>query len=90
MIKSLDDIGRETWALLVKQLLYLYGFGIICVTQEIGDTDLFLSVFSQRLKDCATQNWRDMINNSNRCSLYKNFKSLLSPEKYLTMSLSFS
>ena len=80
MIKSLDDIGRETWALSVKQLLYLYGFSIIWVTQEIGDTDLFLSVFSQRLKDCATQNWRDMINNSNRCSFYKNFKSLLAPE----------
>ena len=89
MIKSLDDIGRETWASSVKQLLYLYGFGILWVTQEIGDTDLFLSVFSQRLKDCATQNWRDMINNSNRCSFYKNFKSLLTPEKYLTMGLSY-
>ena len=89
MIKSLDDIGRETWASSVKQLLYLYGFRNYLGVQEIGDMDLFLSVFSQRLKDRATQNWRDTIDNSNRCYFYKNFKSLLTPEKYLTMGLSY-
>ena len=50
MLKSLDDIGRLTWATKIKDLLYQYGFGIVWFTHNIGNTNLFISQFDQRLK----------------------------------------
>ena len=37
MIKSLDDLGRQTWTSHVKVLLFKFCFGIVWVSQDIGD-----------------------------------------------------
>ena len=87
LLKNLDDAGRRTWASTVKNLLYTYGFGIVWISQEIGDTSNFLKAFKQRLVDCANQNWHESINTSSRCYHYKNYKSLLNVEKYLQLDI---
>ena len=66
MLKSHDDCGRSNWASKVKDLLYQYGFGYAWITQEIGDVNIFIKMFKQRLIDCYTQNWHDDINMSSR------------------------
>jgi len=88
MLMSLDDIGRKTWVSQVKQLLFKYGFGIVWISQDVGDPGLFLRQFKQRVTDCMTQSWHEDINNSSRCDLYKQIKSLLEPEKYLSLNIS--
>ena len=90
MLKSLDEIERVTWVTSIKQLLYRFGFGIVWLSQGVGDPELFLNIFKQRLKDCMQQNWIESINNSTRCESYIHFKTMLNPEKYLYVGLSFS
>ena len=87
MLKSFDDIGRITWATKVKELLFKHGFGFVWISQTVGNMDIFIKLFRQRLIDCANQNWHDSVNSSSRCDFYKEFKSLLNTEKYLNVSL---
>ena len=75
MLKSLDNMGRITWASKIKNLLFESGFGIVWINQNVGDVNQFLSKFQQHLKDCAQQNWTAKVNNSSRCQFYKHFKS---------------
>ena len=89
MLKSLDDSGRSCWATKVKNMLYLYGFGYVWLTQDIGDVKLFINMFKQRLIDCHTQNWSDSVNNSGRCYHYRNYKSLLDVERYLSLEIPY-
>ena len=69
-------------------ILYRIWFWV-CLFQEIGNVNLFIYLFKQRLVDCYTQKWRNDINASNRCLHYKNFKSLLNVEKYLLLDIPF-
>ena len=70
MLIGLDNIGRNNWASSVKYLLYLYGFGYVWLSQTVGSTEMFLSIFKQRVTDCKNQNWKEAINDSSRCSTY--------------------
>jgi len=47
MLKSLDDLGRQTWALHVEALLFW-------VSQAVGDINLFILQFQQRMGDIMT------------------------------------
>ena len=42
MLKYLDDIGRRTWATNVKNLLFLYGFGNVWISREVGNVNQFI------------------------------------------------
>lgn len=87
LLKSLDESGRSCWAIKVKDLLYMYGFGYVWISQDVGDKKLFISKFKQRLTDCFTQDWQRAVNDSSRCTYYKHYKSLLDPEKYLFLNI---
>ena len=89
MLKSLDEAGRHTWASNVRRLLYMYGFGYAWIAQEIGNENAFVSQFKIRLTDCMKQNWHSEINESPRCDSYKEFKTLLNVERYLSMDMPF-
>ena len=90
MLKGLDDTGRNNWASAIKHLLYLHGFGNVWLAQEVGNIEVFLSIFKQRVIDCRKQNWEEAINSSSRCSTYKCFKTMLNPERYLSLNISYS
>ena len=87
MLKSLDNVNRITWATYIKNMLFMYGFGFVWVSHEVGDINAFIKVFKQRIIDCHTQNWHASLNESSRCHYYKHFKTLLNTERYLTMEL---
>lgn len=89
ILKSLDDVGRICWVTKVKHVLFRYGFGFVWISQEIGDTNMFLKLFKQRLIDCCTQQWYENITNSSRCFHYNKFKSLLNVERYLLIEIPF-
>ena len=83
MLVKLDQRGFSTWATQIKQVLYNTGFGIVWITQEVGDINLFLNIFSTRIRDISFQNWYSNITTKSKLRSYCEFKSLLVPEKYL-------
>lgn len=89
MLKSHDDVGRVNWASKIKHLLFMYGFGFVWISQDVGDTTVFLNQFKQRIIDCCKQTWHSEIEYSSKCLHYKHFKTLLDVERYITCDLPF-
>ena len=44
MLKGLDVVHRETWATKIRVFLFSCGFGTVLMQQEVGDTDIFVSI----------------------------------------------
>ena len=61
---------KANWASLVRQLLMSLDFYEVCLAQGVGNVDVFLSTFKQRLNDNFIQNWRDQINGSTHANFY--------------------
>ena len=76
VLKELDDFGRKTWATNVRTLLYRYGFGHVWFAQGVGQNDLFIQKFVQRIKDCYIQDWHSEITNSDKLNTYRIIKNL--------------
>lgn len=89
MLKSLEEAGKMTWAGEIKSLLFTYGFGYAWISQDVGNSNIFINLFSERVKDCYRQNWLASINASPKAEYYQHYKSLLDVETYLTLNLSF-
>ena len=89
MLRQLYESGRTTWATHVKMLLFNYGFRCVWLNSHVGDIDMFMTIFTQRLKDCCKQNIFEFINTSPKAMTYKLYKSALNPEKYLSIPLSY-
>ena len=89
MLRRLDTTGRHTWATNIKDLLFRYGFGYAWVAQEVGNENIFLSLFCQRVKDIFTQKWFSDIDSTPKAHHYKYFKSNLAPEYYLSLDISY-
>ena len=71
MLHDLEVLPHKTnWASLVRQLLMSLGFYEVWLAQGVGNVDVFLSTFKQRLNDNFIQNWHDRINGSSRANFY--------------------
>ena len=57
-----------------KQLFY----------QSVGNISAFINAFKQVAINMFFQSWTCTLNNSSRYCLYREFKSILAPEKYLS------
>ena len=55
MLKQIDESGMITWVTHVKKWIYRYGFGIVWISENVGDEDVFINVFKQHLIDCVFQ-----------------------------------
>ena len=67
----------------VRSLLQTLEFNGVWLFQGVGNINIFLSLFIQRIKDIFVQNWNDRLSNSSRArafSLFSNFSSL--PENW--------
>ena len=49
----------------------------------VGDEELFMKSVVLRLTDIAKQTWNSEIDSGPKLSTYREFKSLINPEKYL-------
>jgi hypothetical protein len=84
MLVTLDNCGRSSWVTKVRQILFAYGFGYTWISQSVGNSQLFVYEFKQRLRDMSSQNWSETISNSPKLRTYSLFKSQLQPELYLS------
>ena len=58
-------------------------FGNVWEAQGVGNVELFLYNFQQRISDISCQEWSTSVANSPKLITYKSFKSTLNLEKYL-------
>ena len=75
MLRSLSDAGKTTWASHIKNLLFEHDFGYAWIADSVGNTNSFLNIFSQRIKDILLQTWRQSINDSPKADYYKYFRA---------------
>ena len=89
MLKGFGELGRKTLAGSIKQLLFSLGFGFVWIAQDVGDSNQFMKIIKMRLKDIYSQTWHDLLTNTSKADTYKCYKSLLTPEKCLYVSLQY-
>ena len=92
VFKRLVSQGRQKVSLCgngLKLLLFTYGFGYIWIVQDVGDSDLFLASFRQKLIDCYAQKIHYDITSSSKFDHYQHYKSLLDVEQYLSVNLNY-
>ena len=65
--------NKSNWASFVKYLLESLGFNDVWYSQGVGNVNLFLTIFKQRLKDVFIQNWNSRILGSTRARTYSLF-----------------
>ena len=69
-------------AWLVEEILAKMGFYDVWLNQGVGNIQLFLSLFQQRLNENFLQNWYQRLNKSSRATFYVNIADF-SPKVYL-------
>ena len=96
MIEDLQNSPEKpSWAKSVKLLLENLGFSHVRIEQGVGDVNMFLIVFKQRLTDNFIQGWNEQISNSSRANTYKlianfNFKCYLDVVTVKTFRYAFT
>ena len=89
MLYILDNAGRLCWVTHIKNILFEHGFGYVWIAQDVGQINLFIKVFTNRLKDCALQKLYADMELSPKTDHYKHYKTLLNPERYLSINLPY-
>ena len=84
MMLLYDKNGHTNWATRVKELLFSTGFGNLWYEQNVDLPSIFISSFSQRLKDIYQQNWLEKLSLSTKCEYYLAVKTYINTEYYLS------
>jgi hypothetical protein len=85
MMLSQLEFGKENWAYKVKKVICEQGFGIVWMFQEVGNEQLFLSEFKDRLICSFKQNWHSDMEDKDKYNWFFSFKSTFETEKYLSV-----
>ena len=81
---SMTENNKQCWASSIKNILAQSGFYHVWICQGVGDVNLFLDQLKTRLIDMFIQDWSGTLDSRERYHEYRLFKSLLTPEKYIT------
>ena len=71
---SLSKEGKNSWANKVKYVLCSFGFGEAWVNQGVGNPNLFLYEFTERVKVCFQQDWHWKVESDDRFVDYRLLK----------------
>ena len=82
-MRQVDINNKPSWVRSVKTLLSRTGFGDVWVKQGVGDIDIFMNIFKQRLIDTFHQEWHRRLQESNRARFYRVVKTQHQLSKYL-------
>ena len=85
MLKLYDSIGYTNWVTSIRTNLYLNGFGYIWENQSNINENLFLTQYTQRLKDPYVQRWRSSCENNRRLCTFKDIKTSYIREPYVSV-----
>ena len=82
MLYEQDLSGRKNWATSIKNILYTSGFGVVWENQGVGNTDIFLKEFRQRLEDIYRQDWCSSLENDTE---YMTYHSTIERARYVSV-----
>ena len=82
---SASDNNVVNWASLVRNMLNTLGFGDVWLYQGVGDTELFIKAFLQRVKDNALQTWNQSMMNSSESYIYRELKTSFEYSQHLSL-----
>ena len=88
MLYHIDKSGvrsKPTWIHHVKNLLYLCNLQDVWEQQEVPDENIFICTFVENFKRYLHDNWYSEICSLGKLSCYREFKSSLTTEKYLSV-----
>jgi hypothetical protein len=80
-------LGKTNWVSEIRDILYRYGFGWVFEDHNVTSGDLFMKVFTERLKDCELQLWATDVHNMPKLRTYSLSKESRERELYLTLSI---
>lgn len=83
MLLFLQKQNYVTWACSVRNILFMYGFGIVWEAQSVGDVKRFIVEFKQRLKDCYLQDWNSSLQSHTFYETYSTYTHSLSLRPYI-------
>ena len=78
---------KYAWIKHIKDLLCCHGFGYIWNDQAVANEKTFINLFEQRIKDEFIQKCFNDIQNSDRCRLYKEIKTVFRCESYMSCEI---
>ena len=81
------QLGKTNWASKIRDILNGYGFGWIWENQSVPDSVAFVSIFSERVKDCEFQRWSSQVCNLPKLRLYCKYKEDKQEELYLSLPI---
>ena len=67
----------------VRQLLFECGFGEAWYNQGVGDTEIFINLFKQRVYDIYKQSWESRLRDSSRATFYRAIKDMHMKSNYM-------
>ena len=82
MMLSLGD--QQNWATKVRELLYKYNFSHLWDNQFVQNERAFLNELKERLVQEYCNYWYQSLLNSERYTFYRQFKTSLTTESYLS------
>ena len=82
-LKMIETFDADCWAQFVKCMLESNGFSDVWLCQGVGDQELFVKIFTERLNDVFFQNWSERLSMSSRAIFYKSIKQNWSFGQYL-------
>ena len=78
----LQSRNYSTWACNVRNVLYMYGYGIVWEAQSVGNSKAFISQFRQRLIDCYAQEWDAKLDTHSFYQVYSSYGRSLALRHY--------
>ncbi len=84
MMRIYDKNGKRNWVTNVRELLFKIGYGYVWNNQNAQPENAFIMSLTQRMKDIYQQTWLESVDLSPKCLYYKNWKSELCQEYYLS------
>ena len=87
MLFELDARGKINWVSDVRNCLCKHGFGEVWFSQGVGNMNVFIKLFRQRLIDCRWQEWNEHIQSSHRFGMYRTFCSSHEMKLYLSFDM---
>lgn len=83
MLRNLDEVGRLTWATKVRELLFKFGFGYVWFYENVGNENICIQTFKQRLIATSTQDWSTQLSGSGKARHYRFIMPNLQVAHYL-------
>ena len=87
VLLHLDAQGKNNWVSKVRLTLFRFGFGYVLQNNGVQAINVFVRCFKQRLIDNRWQDWNSRIDESDRFSFYRQFKTNHIDATYLSVDI---